>query len=102
MIRSRRVDDRPDPVVDAEPAFAERLVAEAVTRQVMHFNPDAALQKRIFDDGFVPNSEEFAVEREGMRFQAQQAEHLRSGERRVYYVAHGDWDNVRFVRSGTA
>jgi len=93
-----KVDEKPAPVVDAEPTLAERLVAEAARRQVIRFNPQAALQKRIFDDGYVPNSEEFSLDRDGVRLQAQQAEHLRSGERRVYYVAQGDWANVNFVR----
>ena len=82
--------------------LAARLVEEAARRQVIRFNPDAALQKRIFDDGFVPNSEEFELERDGAQYHAQQAEHLRSGERRVYFVAQGDWSNVRFVRADSA
>lgn len=79
-----------------------RLIEEAARRQVLRLNPNAALQKRIFEDGFVPNSEEFAIEGDGGQVHAQQAEHLGSGEQRVYYVARGDWDNVRFVRSDVA
>ncbi|NJN84093.1 MAG: hypothetical protein HC802_18675 [Caldilineaceae bacterium] len=65
---------------------------------MIQFNPDAALQKRIFADGFVPNSAEFTIEVAGVAYVAQRAEQLGSGEVRVYYVAVGDWANVRFVR----
>lgn len=74
------------------------LLAEGRKHQVIRFNPDAALQKRIFDDGFVPNSEEFEVISAGTTYLAQQAEHLGTGAVRVYYVARGDWGNVRFAQ----
>jgi hypothetical protein len=72
------------------------LLAEAARRQVIEFNPDAALQKRIFADGFVPNSPEFEVEFGNARYVAQRAENLASGEVRVYYVRSGDWGNVAY------
>ena len=72
-----------------------QLRAAGQQYQVIQFNPDAALQKRIFSDGFVPNSSEFTIEREGVRYVAQRAEHLGSGEVRVYYVRMGDWGNVK-------
>lgn len=73
------------------------LLQEAESRQVIQFNREAALQKRIFADGFVPNSPEFEVEHGGVRYLAQRAEHLASGEVRVYHVKWGDWGNVTFV-----
>jgi hypothetical protein len=73
------------------------LLAEAETHQVIQFNPDAALQKRISADGFVPNSPEFKVQVNNVRYQAQRAEHLWTGRVRVYYAEAGDWGNVRFV-----
>ena len=73
------------------------LVAAGRANQSIHFNPGAAIQKRIFADGFVPNSAEFSVESGGLRYVGQQAEHLRTGEVRVYYVQEGLWDDVRFV-----
>jgi hypothetical protein len=77
------------------------LLAEAARRQVIEFNPDASLQKRIFADGFVPNSPEFEVEFGNTRYVAQRAEHLASGEVRVYYVRSGDWGNVAYhLREG--
>ena len=63
----------------------------------MQFNPNAAIQKRIMADGFVPNSQEFSLEVGGRRYVGQQAENLRTGEVRVYYVQEGLWDDVKFV-----
>jgi len=77
-------------------ALQATLLAEAARRQVIQFNPDASLQKRIFADGFVPNSPEFEVEFGNARYVAQRAEHLGSGEVRVYYVRSGDWNNVAY------
>lgn len=92
----------PQPVTPPpEPAKAtlqETLLAEAARRQVIQFNPNAGLQKRIFADGFVPNSPEFEVEHANVRYVAQRAEHLGSGEVRVYYVRSGDWDNIAYQR----
>ncbi len=64
---------------------------------MIQFNPNAALQKRIFADGFVPNSPEFEVDLSGVRYVAQRAEHLGTGKVRVYYVPKGDWSRVRYV-----
>jgi hypothetical protein len=79
-----------------------RLLSEADNRQVIQFNLNAALQKRIFADGFVPNSPEFVVELEGVSYTAQRAEHLASGRVRVYYAAGDAWENIRFAERGTA
>src|SRR5688572_1614423 len=62
------------------------LLARAEERQVIQFNPDAALQKRIFADGFVPNSGEYTIGAAGANYVAQRAEHLRTGQVRVYYA----------------
>jgi hypothetical protein len=78
-------------------SLTEVLLATGKTHQVIQFNPQAALQRRIFADGFVPNSSEFNAEVQGLRYLAQQAEHLGTGKVRVYYVLVGDWGNVRFV-----
>lgn len=78
----------------------EALLSQASAAQSIHFNPQAAIQQRIFADGFVPNSPEFNVEVDGQRYIGQQAEHLQSGEVRVYYVQVGDWANVRFIPRG--
>ena len=89
----------PPPDAEEPPteSLEQRLLGEAAKRQVIQFNPEAALQKRIFADGFVPNSPEFTIDMEGVAYVAQRAEHLASGEVRVYYVRKGDWANVQFV-----
>jgi hypothetical protein len=66
---------------------------------VLQFNREAALQKRIFADGFVPNSSEFTIDQGGVQYIGQQAESLAGGERRVYFVQVGDWGNVQCVQS---
>lgn len=84
------------PVIEIPTEFAERLLAEAERQQVIQFNPDAALQKKIFVDGFVPNSEEFQFEGNI----AQRAEHMGTGEVRAYFVPIGQWDKVQYVVRG--
>lgn len=76
------------------------LLAEGERQQVMQFNPNAALQKRIFADGYVPNSAEFGVTVEATAFAVQRAEHLRTGVVRAYFVRVGDWGNVVFAQRG--
>lgn len=73
------------------------LLAEGDRHQVIQFNPDAALQSRIFADGFSPNSPEFDVEFEGVLYRGQRAENLDTGQVRVYYARVPNWDDVRFV-----
>jgi hypothetical protein len=78
------------------------LLAEGQRRQVIQFNPTAALQKRIFADRFVPNSSEFYLAVAGVEYAGQRAESLSTGTVRVYYVPKGDWGNVRYVQRGAA
>lgn len=75
----------------------EVLVDEGQRRQAIQFNPNAALQKRIFADDFVPNSPEFEMEYGGVGYVAQRAEHLKTGVVRIYYCTRGAWDQVLFV-----
>jgi len=91
-----QVDDGDN--TDPDEALAQKLLTAAAKAQVMQFNPSAALQKRIFADGFVPNSPEFEVEFDRTRYVAQRAEHLETGDVRVYYVPKGDWSRVSYVR----
>ena len=99
-------DRRQDPVgVDMDELRAavdeillrDVLLAEAEVHQMIQFNPDAALQMRIFADGFVPNSHEFDVQINQVQYRAQRAEHLGTGQVRVYYAKVPEWDKVRFV-----
>jgi len=64
--------------------------------QLIQFNPDAALQKRIFADGFVPNSQEIGCLIDSTLYVVQRAEHLDSGEVRAYYAKYGDWEHVGY------
>ena len=79
------------------PTLKAALLAEGELHQVIRFNPDAALQKCIFADGFVPNSPEFPFFFDGVSYIGQRAEHLATGEVRIYHVIVGDWGNVQFV-----
>jgi hypothetical protein len=93
-----------EPIKPVEPkplTLQQALMEEAAKRQVIQFNPTAALQQRIFAAGFVPNSPEFEVEYAGVRYVAQRAERLDTGEVRVYYVRSGDWSNVAYHRRET-
>ena len=75
----------------------ELLLTEAARRQVIQFNPNAALQQRIFAACLVPNSPEFEVEHGGMRYVAQRGEHLGTGGVRVYYAPVTNYNDVAFV-----
>lgn len=86
----------PEPGKITKDSLQQALLKEAAKRQVIQFNPNAGLQQRIFAAGFVPNSPEFEVDHAGVRYVAQRAEHLGTGEVRVYYVKAGDWGNVAF------
>ena len=85
------------PALNAPPTLPALILAAADAAQVIQFNPNASLQRRIFADGFVPNSPEFELEHGNVWYVAQRAEHLASGEVRAYYVPRGDWANVRHV-----
>jgi hypothetical protein len=82
------------------PADAARLAQDADARQLIQFNPGATLQKRIFQDRFVPNSGEFDLDTAGQTWRGQRAEHLGTGQVRVYYAALGDWGNIRMAERG--
>jgi hypothetical protein len=73
------------------------LLAEAEKRLVLAFNPEAALQKAAFKDGFTPNSGEFSVDFAGDTFIAQRAERLSDGAVRVYHCRSGEWGTVWHV-----
>ncbi len=75
----------------------EMLLEQAQAQQKIQFNPAAALQARIFGDGLVPNSGEFDVPFGATVYRAQRAEHLGTGEVRVYYCKVPLWGQVWFV-----
>jgi hypothetical protein len=84
-------------IAAAEATLFTTLLQRAEAEQRIQFNPDAALQRRIFAAGFVPNSGEFSIPFGSVTYIAQRAEHLESGEVRVYYVQAGLWDAVWFL-----
>ena len=81
----------------ADSLLRDALLAAGEENQVMQFNPDAALQQAIFADGFVPNSGEFELPFDSDTYLAQRAEHLETGDVRVYYVKKPEWDNVQRI-----
>jgi hypothetical protein len=82
--------------------LGDALVAEGQRKQVIQFNPNAALQKRMFAENFVPNSAEYSVSVGGSAYTAQRAENLTDGQVRVYHVVAGDWNNVRISTRGNS
>jgi hypothetical protein len=91
----------PEPPPDPPPpdGFAAALWADSLTKQTASFNPNAALQKVIFADGFVPVMDENRFTYDGAEYAEQAAEHLDTGERRVYYALVGDWGSVNYITS---
>ncbi len=78
--------------------FQNRLTDLARINQLIYFNPDATIQRKIIEDGFVPNSGEFEMEFNQARFVGQQAQNLHTGEMRVYFVKRNQWHQVQWVR----
>jgi hypothetical protein len=85
------------PTAPARDSVRETLLAEAEARQLLPLNRDAALQKQIFADGLVPNSAEFEFRFENVSYVAQRAEHLLTGEVRVYYAPVTNFGDVRYA-----
>jgi hypothetical protein len=108
VLGHREIDptNRSDPVgVDmdefrdevAKQLLADALLAEAEAHLLVPLNPAAALQKRIFADGLVPNSTEFGLDHAAVSYVAQRAEDLKTGIVRVYYVKKENWEEVSYV-----
>lgn len=85
------------PITPTYVTLNDALHGEAQRNQKIQFNPQAALQSRIFADGFVPNSPEFDLTFDDVDYRAQRAEHLGSGVVRAYYAVVGQWGDVRFI-----
>ncbi|HSG17705.1 MAG TPA: M23 family metallopeptidase [Anaerolineae bacterium] len=83
-------------------SLGEFLWNEGEGKRLLTLNPVAALQKVILNDGFLPVSEEFRTVFKDQPYVVQSAEHLGTGEKRVYYAAVGKWDDIRFVGSTIA
>lgn len=89
------------PAADAA-TFSATLLAQGDARQVLKFNTGAALQKRMFADGLVPNSAEFQLTQQNVTYVGQRAEHLLTGQVRVYYAPTTNFNDVKYVLSGGA
>lgn len=76
---------------------AAALLAAGDKYQVLRLNPSAALQQRIYRDGFAITSDEFLLLLGGVSYVCQRAEELHSGTVRIYFAVVGDWANVKFV-----
>lgn len=91
----------PMPQADAQPdltsEFQRRLSEMARINQLIYFNPDATIQRKIIEDGFVPNSGEFEMEFNQSRFVAQLAQNLKNGALRVYFVKRNFWHQVQWI-----
>lgn len=88
----------PPPPPPPEPGtWQEEVWQESVNRQAISLNPTAAIQAAIFADGYTPVQSEFwAVPSDGVERACMAAEHLQTGERRVYYAVVPHWDNVQW------
>ncbi len=75
----------------------EWLLAEGEKEQVLQLNPSAAIQKRLFADGYIPTSPEFTRVRDSKSYVCQRAERLSDGKVRVYYCVDSNWSNVLYV-----
>ena len=96
---SGRAGDAPTEI-DSE--FGDRISEQARLNQLICFNPEATIQRQIVQDGFAPNSGEFEMEFGPARYVAQQAEHLRTGKVRVYFVKRDQWQRVQQFSVGKA
>jgi hypothetical protein len=85
----------PPPVTD----WKSEVWAESIERQAISLNPNAALQMKIFADNFVPvQSEFYYTAQDGINRACMAAEHLQTGERRVYYAVVPNWSNVQWFK----
>lgn len=84
-------------VPPAPVSLRDTLLAQGDAHLLLPFNRDAAIQKQIFADGLVPNSTEFNATVENVTYVAQRAEHLLTGQVRVYYAPTTNFGDIRFV-----
>lgn len=73
------------------------LRAVASGARVLTLNKSAGLQRRIAADGFWAASGETPATVEGQAYVAQLAEHPTTGEKRVYWVPWGQWDEIKWA-----
>lgn len=76
--------------------FHDAVIAAGEASQLVRFNPQAALQKAAFAANFVVNGNEGRMDYGGTRYAFQRAEHMGTGEVRVFWCTEGDWGNVHY------
>ncbi len=86
------VIDPPDPPPGDD--WQQVIWDESLEQQTIQLNPDAALQGAILNDGFIAVSSEWWQEIEMVTRACQVGEHLKTGERRVYYAVVPNWNEV--------
>lgn len=91
------IEEAPPAPAPAVTSLHDTLITQGDAHQLLPFNREAALQKQIFADGLVPNSAEFNLTIDNVAYVAQRAEHLLTGEVRVYYAPTTNFANVQFV-----
>jgi hypothetical protein len=79
-------------------SLEEHIWNVSIEQQVMSLNPDAALQRVIFADGYVPVMSEFWTRYNNKEYALQAAEHLQTGDRVVYTAEVPLWDAVFKIR----
>lgn len=87
--------DAPPTEIGSE--FVRRISKKARDYRLIWFNPEATIQRQIIQDGFVPCSGEFEMPFGQARYVAQQAEQLRTGEGRIYFIKRNQWHRVQWV-----
>jgi murein DD-endopeptidase MepM/ murein hydrolase activator NlpD len=90
---------QPGEPTDPEPGetLQEHLWSVSIEQQTISLNPNAALQKAIFADDFVPVMSEYWTRYDEDDYAEMAAEHLGTGERRVYYARVPEWTNVQWT-----
>lgn len=81
----------------ASAPLREALLKQANASQSIAFNTKAALQKQMFADGFLPNSQEFNLSQDGVPYVAQRGEDIKTGAVRVYYAPTTNFAAIKFV-----
>jgi hypothetical protein len=100
-------EPEPEPTPEPEPGGSWQHTAwdVSIEHQSISLNPNAALQQAIFGDGYVPVMSEFWLDHENddkVERAYMAAEHLQSGDRRLYYAVVPQWNNVQwFGEPGT-
>ena len=77
--------------------FEQQVWQAAEQNRILEFMPEAALQKVIYADGFVPFTNEYRQEIDGVIYAGQGGERLDYNEKRVYMAIEFDWNNVFYV-----